>query len=111
MYINSFGSNFNLDYPQLFLPQLSMPQLPIFSFNTVKNPSENSNFEEFVQKAYAGIPDRTSTIEDKQKAILAKVSILNHPNCPEETKAVLQQEIATINNEINQIKKNINIKV
>ena len=59
---------------------------------------------EFVEKAYQGIPDRTSTVEEKQRAIAAKKKILQHPDCPKETKTALLREIATIEGEIAGIK-------
>ncbi len=79
---------------------------PMFDYK-----ASGQSFDEFVARAYQGIPDRTTTVEDKQKAILAKISILNHPECPQESKSVLLQEIAIINDEINRIKSNINRKV
>ena len=70
----------------------------------------DDDFDTFVQKAYAGIPDRTTNINDKQKAILAKVAIINHPNCPEETKLELARELKILNDEIMEIKANCNRK-
>ena len=64
----------------------------------------NVSFDRFVERAYAGIPDRTSTIEEKERAIAAKKKILAHPSCPESSKATLRQEIATIEGEIAGIK-------
>lgn len=76
------------------------------------NPSKsNENFDAFVERMYNGIPDRTSTVPQKQKAILAKVAIMNHPQCPPDSKPVLMQEISIINNEIMQMKSNCNTKV
>ena len=62
-------------------------------------------FDKFVQRVTAGIPDRTETIEQKEKAIKAKKKILKHPSCPEESKPVLKQEISVLEDEINSIKK------
>lgn len=62
------------------------------------------DFNQFVEKQYAGIPDRTTTIEDKEKAIKAKKEILKHPDCPESSKATIRKEIATIEEEIQAIK-------
>ena len=70
----------------------------------------DDDFDTFVQKAYAGIPDSTTNINDKQKAILAKVAIINHPNCPEDTKLELAKELKILNDEIMGIKANCNRK-
>lgn len=58
------------------------------------------SFNDFVEKAYAGIPDRTTTVEQKERAIAAKKKILAHPDCPSKTKEALRNEIATIQGEI-----------
>lgn len=71
----------------------------------------NNDFEAFAKRMYNGIPDRTTNVNDKQKAILAKVAIMNHPQCPEASKAELMNEISTINSEIMQIKSNCNKKI
>ena len=63
-----------------------------------------NKFEQFVENAYRGIPEQTSTAEEKEKAIAAKKKILQHPNCPKETKTALLREIATIEGEIAGIK-------
>ena len=63
-----------------------------------------NKFEQFVENAYRGIPEQTSTVEEKEKAIAAKKKILQHPNCPKETKTALLREIATIEGEIAGIK-------
>ena len=63
-----------------------------------------NKFEQFVENAYRGIPERASTVEEKEKAIAAKKKILQHPNCPKETKIALLREIATIEGEIAGIK-------
>ena len=63
-----------------------------------------NKFEQFVENAYRGIPEQTSTVEEKEKAIVAKKKILQHPNCPKETKTALLREIATIEGEIAGIK-------
>lgn len=64
----------------------------------------NVSFSKFVENAYRGIPEQTSTLEDKERAIAAKKKILNHPNCPNETKAQLRKEISIIEGEIAGIK-------
>lgn len=60
----------------------------------------NVDFQKFVDKQYAGIPDRTETIEDKERAIKAKKAILKHPDCPQSSKAEIKREIAAIEGEI-----------
>lgn len=65
----------------------------------------NVSFNEFVEKTYAGIPERTSTIEQKEKAIKAKKKILQHPDCPREKRAEILKEIKTIEGEIAGIKE------
>lgn len=65
---------------------------------------DSVSFEKFVERAYKGIPERTSTIEEKERAIRAKKKILNHPDCPKESKAKLMQEISTIRGEISTMK-------
>ena len=63
-----------------------------------------NKFDQFVENAYRGIPERTSTVEEKERAIAAKKKILQHPDCPKETKTALLREIATIEGEIAGIK-------
>lgn len=64
----------------------------------------NVAFDKFVERAYSGIPEQTSTVEEKEKAIAAKKKILQHPDCPKESKSILLQEISTIEGEIASIK-------
>ena len=45
-----------------------------------------NKFEQFVENAYRGIPEQTSTVEEKEKAIAAKKKILQYPNCPKKLK-------------------------
>ncbi len=61
-------------------------------------------FDKFVERAYRGIPERTETIEEKERAIKAKKKILNHPDCPKESKNALRHEISIIKGEIDAIK-------
>ena len=63
-----------------------------------------NKFDQFVENAYKGIPERTSTVEEKERAIVAKKKILQHSDCPKETKTALLREIATIEGEIAGIK-------
>lgn len=67
-------------------------------------PKTQDDFDAFVEKAYSGIPDRTSTIQEKEAAIKAKKAIMQHPKCPSSTKPELQREIQIIQAEIDRIK-------
>lgn len=62
------------------------------------------DFNQFVEKQYAGLPEQTGTIEEKEKAIKAKKEILKHPDCPQNTKAEIKKEIETIEAEIETMK-------
>jgi len=66
--------------------------------------ADEVSFNEFVEKTYAGIPDRTTTVEQKKKAIEAKKKILAHPDCPASVRTKLYEEIATIQGEIDGMK-------
>lgn len=65
----------------------------------------NVSFSEFVDKVYAGIPERTSTVEQKERAIAAKKKILQHPDCPPNKKAEIMREIGIIQGEIDGLKE------
>lgn len=65
---------------------------------------EKISFNEFVENTYKGIPERTSTVRDKERAIEAKKKILNHPDCPNSTKTEIRKEIAIIEGEITAMK-------
>ena len=54
----------------------------------------------FADRLNKTVPDRTSTIEEKKHAIEVKKRIMNHPQCPNDTKATLRKEIDTIQAEI-----------
>jgi len=71
----------------------------------------DSDIESFSEIMKKDIPDDTTTIDDKQKAILAKTAVLNHPQCSDAQKSALFNEIRTINNEIMQMKYNCNTMV
>ena len=60
----------------------------------------NDEFEAFVQRQYGGIPDRTTTIDQKKRAIAAKKRIIAHPQCPSSSKPVIKNEISKIESEI-----------
>lgn len=69
--------------------------------NNQKNVSgSKEDFKTFADRLNKTFPDRTSTVEEKEKAIAAKKKIMAHPDCPADTKKVLQKEIATIESEI-----------
>ena len=69
--------------------------------NNQKNVSgSKEDFKTFVDRLNKTFPDRTSTVEEKERAIAAKKKIMAHPDCPADTKKVLQKEIATIEGEI-----------
>ena len=72
--------------------------------NNQKNVSgSKEDFKTFADRLNKTFPDRTSTVEEKERAIAAKKKIMAHPDCPADTKKVLQKEIATIKSEIRQI--------
>ena len=69
--------------------------------NNQKNISgSKEDFKTFADRLNKTFPDRTSTVEEKERAIAAKKKIMAHPDCPADTKNVLQKEIATIESEI-----------
>ena len=63
------------------------------------------DFNTYAERLNKSFPDRTSTIEEKERAIAAKKKIMSHPDCPPDTKAVLQKEINVIEKEITEIQK------
>ena len=72
--------------------------------NNQKNVSgSKEDFKTFADRLNKTFPDSTSTVEEKERAIAAKKKIMAHPDCPADTKKVLQKEIATIKSEIRQI--------
>ena len=69
--------------------------------NNQKNVSgSKEDFKTFADRLNKTFPDRTSTIEEKERAIDVKKRIMAHPDCPADTKKELQKEIATIESEI-----------
>ena len=62
------------------------------------------DFGTYAARLNKTFPDRTTTIEEKERAIRAKKLIMAHPQCPAETKATLQKEINIIEGEIARIK-------
>ena len=70
-----------------------------------KQESINEDFSDYASKLNSTVPDRTSSIEEKERAIEVKKQIMAHPNCPPEVKKELQQEIKTIETEINRLEQ------
>ena len=69
--------------------------------NNQKNVSgSKEDFKTFAKRLNKTFPDRTSTVEEKERAIAAKKKIMAHPDCPADTKKELQKEIAIIEGEI-----------
>ena len=72
--------------------------------NNQKNVSgSKEDFKTFADRLNKTFPDRTSTVDEKEKAIAAKKKIMAQPDCPADTKKVLQKEIAIIQGEINRM--------
>ena len=61
------------------------------------------DFDTFADKLNKTVPDSTSTVEEKKRAIEVKKKIMNHPQCPSDTKTTLRKEIGIIQAEIDQI--------
>lgn len=72
--------------------------------NNQKNVSgSKEDFKTFADRLNSTFPDRTSTVEEKERAIAAKKKIMAHPDCPADTKKELQKEIQIIEGEINRM--------
>ncbi len=65
--------------------------------------SSFKSFEKLADQLNSTIPDRTTTIEEKKKAIAVKKQLLAHPGCPDGAKKELQKDIETIQDEISRI--------
>lgn len=61
------------------------------------------NFDTFADKLNKTVPDSTSTVEEKKRAIEVKKKIMNHPQCPNDTKTTLRKEIGIIQAEIDRM--------
>lgn len=72
---------------------------------TPKQQGVQENFANYAEGLNKTVPDRTSTIEEKNHAIEVKKRIMAHPDCPQEVKNELQKEINTIEDEIGRIEK------
>ncbi len=72
--------------------------------------SGSEDFGKFADRLNATIPEQTSNIPDKKRAIDVKKQILAHPNCPNEVKTELKKEIQILQKEIERI-ENMNSSV
>ena len=61
------------------------------------------DFDTFADKLNKTVPDSTSTVEEKKRAIEVKKKIMNHPQCPSDTKTTLRKEIGIIQAEIDRM--------
>ena len=73
--------------------------------NQGKQQQVQEDFNTYADRLNKTFPDRTSTIEEKERAIAAKKKIMAHPGCPADTKATLQKEITIIEGEVARIKQ------
>ena len=71
------------------------------NFNQVRSQKDLVSFDEYSDRLNNSIPQVTTTVEQKRKAIAIKKQIMAHPACPLEVKQVLLNEIKIIQNEIN----------
>jgi len=75
--------------------------------------SKSKSYEDFgklADRLNATIPEQTSNIPDKKRAIDIKKQLLAHPNCPSDAKQELQKEIQILEKEIERI-ENMNSSV
>ena len=63
----------------------------------------NTEFTAFAEKQNIKFPQKTKTIAHKKTAITSKTAIMNHKDCPPETKLQLKKEIEMIKKEIKQM--------
>ena len=70
-----------------------------------KDQQVQEDFNSYAEKLNRSFPDRTTTIEEKERAIAAKKKIMAHPKCPADTKTALRREIDIIENEIARMKQ------
>lgn len=73
--------------------------------NQGKQQQVQEDFKTYADRLNKTFPDRTSTVEEKERAITAKKKIMAHPGCPVDTKTTLQKEINIIEGEIARIKQ------
>lgn len=69
----------------------------------MKTQQSYEDFGAFADRLNKTVPDSTSTVEEKKRAIEVKKKIMNHPQCPSDTKTTLRKEIGIIQAEIDQI--------
>ena len=69
----------------------------------MKTQQNYEDFGAFADRLNNTVPDTTSTVEEKKHAIEVKKKIMNHPQCPSDTKTTLRKEIGIIQAEIDQI--------
>lgn len=69
----------------------------------MKTQQSYEDFGAFADRLNKTVPDVTSTVEEKKHAIEVKKKIMNHPQCPSDTKTTLRKEIGIIQGEIDRI--------
>ncbi len=69
----------------------------------MKTQQSYEDFGTFADRLNKTVPDRTSTVEEKKHAIEVKKKIMNHPQCPSDTKVTLRKEIGIIQAEIDRM--------
>ena len=73
--------------------------------NNNSTPS-SANWEETakrIEDQYPGLPDRTTTVEQKEKALEMKKRLISARGCPYDVKSKLAEEIKTLEKEIKAI--------
>ena len=65
--------------------------------------NQHEDFGAYADRLNKTVPDVTTTVEEKRHAIEVKKKIMAHPQCPKDTKTVLQKEIGIIEGEIARI--------
>ena len=73
--------------------------------NQGKQQQVSEDFNSYAERLNKSFPDRTTTIEEKERAIAAKKKIMAHPKCPDDTKTALRREISIIEGEIARMKQ------
>lgn len=69
----------------------------------MKTQQNYEDFGAFADRLNKTVPDVTSTVEEKKHAIEVKKKIMNHPQCPSDTKTTLRKEIGIIQGEIDRM--------
>jgi uncharacterized protein with PIN domain len=73
--------------------------------NYDKQKQNYADFNSYAESLNRTVPDRTSTIEEKEAAIKVKKRIMEHPQCSKEMQRTLQGEIDTIQGEIDAMER------